>query len=91
MVILISNKIEFKDKEFAKYPDCQRIFIENRTPTFLVKKGEEENFKKAFHKEFGNDFYLLSKEEVLKLKIFGDYKEVNMHYLNHLGDFIAFS
>ena len=90
---LISNKVEFKNKEFTKYLDCQRIFIENRSPAFLVKKGEEENFKKAFNKEFGNDFYLLSKEEVLKSKIFGDCKEEDKHVLleSSIGDFMGLS
>ena len=90
---LISNIINIKDKEFIKYLDCKKTFIENRTPAFLVKKGEEENFKKSFNKEFGKYFYLLSKEEVLQLKIFGDYEEGNKHELleSSIGDFMAFA
>lgn len=90
---LIGNLANYKDKEFTKYLVCQQSFIENRSPGFLVKKGEEENFKRAFMKEFGNDFFLLSKEEVLKSNIFGDYTEGTKHELfeSSLGDFMAFA
>lgn len=90
---LIPNKVKYENKEFIKYLEIPKIFIEDRTPAFLVKKGEEENFKKSFNKEFGNDFFLLSKEEVLKNKVFGEYEEGKKHELfeSSIGDFLAFS
>ena len=89
---LIPDKAYIKNKEFIKYLETPKTFIENRSPAFLVKKGEEENFKNSFIKEFGNDFYLLSKEEIIKNKIYGEYEEGNKHPLfeSSLGDFMAF-
>ena len=90
---LISNKVDIRNKEIRKYLEKPFIFIENRSPAFLVKKGMEENFKKAFNKDFGNDFFLLSKEEILKYNIFGEYSENNKHELfeTSFGDFMAIS
>ena len=89
---IIIDRIDIKNSDITKYLRDQKTFIENRSPAFLVKKGEEENFKKAFIKDFGNDFYLLSKEEILKYKIFGDYDKDNKHELfeSSIGDFMAF-
>jgi len=90
---LISNKVDIREKEISKYLITKTLFVENRSPGFLVKKGEEENFKKAFYKEFGNDFYLLSKEEILDYEIFGEYSKNNKHELfeSSFGDFMAFA
>ena len=51
----------------------------------------EEKFKKAFIKDFGDDFFLLSKEEVLEYNLFGEYAENNKHelYESSFGDFIG--
>ena len=53
----------------------------------------EEKFRKAFNKDFENDFYLLSKEEILKYKIFGEYGKNNKHELfeSSFGDFMGFA
>ena len=88
---LISNKVSIKNKEILKYMENPQLFIENRSPAFLVKKGEEDNFKKAFNKDFGRDFHLFSKDEILNLKIFGEYKENSKHELfeSSIGDYMA--
>ena len=79
---IVGEDVAVKNKEFLKYLENELSFIECRSPAYLVKKGQEENFKKAFLKDFGKDFYLLSKEEVLKYKLFGDLKkEMKIHYL----------
>ena len=90
---LISEKINIKNMEFMKYLKKPKTFIEKRSPAFIVKKGEEENFKKAFNKELGNHFYLLSKEEILQNKIFGEYNKDTKHELfeSSVGDFMALS
>ena len=90
---LVGKDVDVKNKEFIKYLSNEMSFIETRSPAYLVKKGQEENFKKAFLKDFGEDFYLLSKEEVLKYKIFGDYEKGNENPLfeEGLGDFMAIS
>ena len=89
---LIADKIDIKDKDIMKYLDVKKITIENRAPGFIVKKGEEEAFKNDFNKEFGKDFYLLSKNEVLEKKIFGEYGINDKHELleTSFGDFMAF-
>ena len=47
---------------------------------------------KSFNKDFGKQFYLLSKEEILNNKIFGEYNQDSKHELfeSSIGDFIAF-
>ena len=77
------------------YPDIKElmekdIYIENRCPMFKIKKGKENLFKELFEKYFGKYFYLLSKEDIIKNKIFGDvkYKE-NELFQSSLGDFMA--
>ena len=57
----------------------------------MVKPGYEKNFVEEFNKIYGDDFYLLSKEDILKYKLFGEYSEGNEHELfeNSFGDFMA--
>ena len=90
--LIVDERIDIKNSEISKYLENPKIFIENRSPAFLVKKGEEENFKKSFNKDFGKQFYLLSKEEILNNKIFGEYNQDSKHELfeSSIGDFIAF-
>ena len=77
------------------YPDIKEliqknIYIENRCPMFKIKEGKENLFKELFEKYFGEYFYLLSKEQIKKKKIFGEinYKE-NELFESSLGDFMA--
>ena len=90
---IVGEDINVKNKDYMNYVANKQLFIECRSPAYLIKKGEEENFKKSFLKDFGNDFYLLSKEEVIKYKLFGDYEEGNENPLfkDGLGDFMAVS
>ena len=90
---IMSNRIDVTKSNIMKYMDNRHVFIESRSPAFIVKKGEEENFKNTFNKEFGKDFYLLSKEEILKYNLFGDCQKENEHELfeSSFGDFMAFS
>ena len=91
--LIIPNKVKLEKQEFAKYLKIPKVFIECRNPGFLVKEDKKEDFKNSFLKDFHNDFYLLSKEEVLNNKVFGDYEEGNKHPLldSSFGDFMAFS
>ena len=91
--LIVTNKVKLENQEFCKYLQIPNIFIEGRNPAFLVKKGEEEKFKNSFLKELEKDFYLLSKEEVLKKNVFGDYDEKTKHELfeSSIGDYMAFS
>lgn len=90
---IMSETIDIRNNDIMKYMDNKNIFIENRSPTFIIRKGQEENFKHSFNKQFGNDFYLLSKEEILKYNLFGECEKNNEHELfeSSFGDFMAFS
>ena len=68
----------------------KNIYIENRCPMFKIKEGKKDLFKELFNKYFGEYFYLLSKEEIINRKIFGDinFKE-NELFNGSLGDFMA--
>lgn len=64
------------------------ISIETRATSFHVKKELLSDFKTEFNKIFGNEFLLLSKDEVLENQIFGDgilHKKVE----EFIGDYIA--
>ncbi|MEG1256557.1 alkaline phosphatase family protein [Clostridium sp.] len=62
--------------------------IEPRSLAFHVKEGMKQKFKDVFLKEFGDDFLLLSREEVLKKKLFG-YGEEHTRFQDFLGDYLA--
>ena len=77
------------------YPDIKNLmetntYIECRCPFFKIKKGYENIFKEKFNLFFGNYFHLLSKEEILNNKIFGDIQfKKNELFDSSLGDFMA--
>ena len=77
------------------YPEIMKClkrlpFLEARTPSFFVKDEYMEEFPSIFHKAFGNDFLLLTREEAIKDGLFGigdnrsDLREM-------LGDYVALS
>lgn len=75
------------------YPVLQNMLvretsIEPRAVNFFVKKEMIDEFKIEFNKEFGNDFILLSKEEVIDKKIYGEGTE-NLKFRDCLGDYLA--
>ena len=88
---LISEQKKILDNKIRNCLKTKKVFIENRSPAFLVKPGYEKNFVEEFNKIYGDDFYLLSKEDILKYKLFGEYSAGNEHELfeNSFGDFMA--
>ena len=62
--------------------------LEQRAVSFHVKENRKEDFKTLFHKYFGNDFNLYTKEEVIESNLFGDGEEHPL-FRRALGDFIA--
>ena len=83
------NKISFSN--LYKYLKTNKVFIENRSPTFLVKPSNEKSFIKEFKKSFGKDFFLLSKKEILEHKIYGEYSVNTKHkfFEESVGDFMG--
>ena len=64
--------------------------IEPRACAFFVKEGLEERFKELATKYYGEHFYILSKEEVIKNNVFGLGKE-NERFRYCIGDFLLVS
>ena len=75
------------------YPDIveclkRNTSFEQRAVNFFIKQNKKEKFVELFNKYFGNDFDLLSKQEVIDKKLFGDGEE-NPIFRSALGDFLA--
>lgn len=82
----VDNIILSQDKEIAdmlQFP----ISLESRAVSFYIKDEFKSVFAEKFEKKYGNDFALLSKEEVEKKIIFGP-GEPNQN-LTGIGDYIA--
>ena len=90
---LLSNQKRIIYTRLGNCLKTKKIFIENRSPAFLVKPGKEQNFVEEFNKYFGDDFFLLSKSDILRYKLYGEYSPETKHVLfeNSFGDFMAIS
>ncbi|MBQ3498876.1 MAG: alkaline phosphatase family protein [Clostridia bacterium] len=62
--------------------------IEPRALSFFVKDGMNYDFKNEFNKLFGNDFRLLTKEEVFEQHLFG-FGKTHARAYDFVGDFLA--
>lgn len=85
----INNKYKF----ISDYPELLETLIrptsiESRATAFYVKEGYNEKFLKEFKKAFKDDFILLSKEDVLEKKLFGE-GVPNIKSNGFLGDYLA--
>jgi hypothetical protein len=70
-----------------KYPD---FGLESRAACFYVKEDKMKEFNKLAHKYYGKDFYIFSKKQVDKLKIFG-VGTPNKYYDYFAGDYLLVS
>lgn len=61
-----------------------------RAPSFYVKEGKEKEFRALAEKYFGEDFFIYSRDEVIKKRIFGLGKEESPYYRYTIGDFSSF-
>ena len=66
------------------------ITLEKRAPSFFIKEGKKEEFETLFNKYYGEHFELLSKEEAINIKLFGEGNPAK-GAIDTLGDFIAIS
>ena len=64
------------------------VSFESRLVNFFVKPDMKEQFKERFEDVFGEDFWLLSKEEVLEKNLLG-YGNKHVKIDDFLGDFLA--
>ena len=81
-------------KYLDKYPKLEKMLkripsFESRAVNFFVKEEYIQDFKIEFEKIFKDKFLLLSREEILKRKLFGEGIQ-NSHIKETLGDYIAF-
>lgn len=85
--------INYKRFDICEHEDLyslldKAISMEKRASSFFVKRGKEVEFAELFNKYYGNYFELLSKKEVLDLKLFGE-GEPAKGVLDTFGDYLA--
>lgn len=64
------------------------LTLEKRTPSFFVKEDKLKEFETLFNKYYGEYFELLTKQEAVEQKIFGEGKPAPGVY-DVFGDFVA--
>ena len=89
----IRDRIDTEWKFLEDYPDITNCLkrmpsMETRSMSLFIKPGMKDQFRTAFEKHFGSCYTLLSKEEVLSLKLFGS-GTPHKRSTNFIGDFIA--
>ncbi len=75
------------------YPELSAMLkvppsIEPRALSFFVKDGMKNDFTNEFNKLFGNDFRLMTKEEVFKENLLG-FGKTHPRTYDFVGDFLA--
>lgn len=95
MLIVIADhgQIDVKEEynicgsKYDKYL-IRKPALEPRAMAFYIKDGMKQEFEKEFKNEFEDRFVLLSHQQVLDTKLFGD-KRSNERFGEFLGDYIA--
>ncbi|MGN1163769.1 MAG: alkaline phosphatase family protein, partial [Candidatus Ornithospirochaeta sp.] len=77
----------------SEYPELFSLLsrlpsIEPRVPNFFVNEGMEKRFEEVFLNYFGNDYVLMTKDEVIGEKLFGNGEEHPL-FRSMLGSYIA--
>ena len=85
--------INFNYSFVSDYPQLLKmlarpISMESRATCFYVKEECRDQFKEEFYKNFGKDFLLFSKAEIIEGKLFGD-GEAHRKFEEFIGDFLA--
>lgn len=76
--------------DYPEITDClvRLPSIEPRALNLFVKEGRKQVFEAEFEKAFGQDFILLSKEELYQRKLFGD-RPAHPNADGMIGDYVA--
>ena len=61
--LIVDERIDIKNSEISKYLENPKIFIENRAPAFLVKKGKKKISKKLLIKILEINFIYFQKKK----------------------------
>lgn len=93
LVIADHGLIDVSYLDISEHQDIYELLskplsLEKRTVSFFIKERSKIQFEELFEKYYGNYFDLLTKEEVLKHKVFGE-GSVGEHSLEFIGDYIA--
>ena len=75
-VIADHGQVKVNNVFLENYPDIYNMLerttsLENRAISFKIKDGYKDKFAVLFNQEFGRDFKLCDKEEVIKNNLFG--------------------
>ncbi|SEQ92003.1 Type I phosphodiesterase / nucleotide pyrophosphatase [Lachnospiraceae bacterium NE2001] len=78
--------------DYPEVVECLKIMpsIEPRTINLFVKDEKIEEFPEIFERNFGDDFLLLTRDEVLENKVFGPGQDRD-GLGEMIGDYVAFS
>ncbi|MBR5938791.1 MAG: alkaline phosphatase family protein [Clostridiales bacterium] len=78
--------------DYPEILDClvRMPSIEPRALNLFVKEEKKDGFPDLFHKTFGENFLILSRDEVIKYGVFGKGTE-HPEFRGMLGDFLAIS
>ncbi len=76
--------------DYPKITEClvRMPSIEPRALNLFVKKGKRKQLEYEFQKSFGDQFLLLTKQQVLDQNLFGSGRE-HSSFQNMLGDYLA--
>ncbi len=93
IVIADHGHIESSAITLKDYPEIfsllrKDIAIEPRACAFFVEEGKNREFEDLFEKNFGKDFLLYTKEEVIANNFFGR-GEAHPRFEESLGDYLA--
>lgn len=93
LIIADHGQVEVETKYLVDYPDILECFhilpsLEGRTQNFYIKEDKMEYFKECFLLHFKDSFVLYTKQEVLRLHLFG-YDVPHPKFSEFLGDYIA--
>ena len=85
--------IDGRNVSITDYPAIMECLVrmpsvEPRALNLFVKEEKRAQFERAFNKEFGEDFVLLTKEEVYETKLFGT-GEPHKNVDAMIGDYLA--
>ena len=78
--------------DYPEVVECLKLMpsIEPRTLNMYIKEEKKKEFPEIFMRNFGDDFLLLSREEVLEEKVFG-IGEDREGLSEMIGDYVAFA
>lgn len=93
IIIADHGHIDSQNRFIEDYPDILMTLkwlpsIEPRSLAFHVKDGMDRSFREAFLKHFKDSFMLLSRQEVLDMKLFGD-GNIHPRFMEFIGDYLA--